>query len=404
MIKTKIDTFILIILGILFILPHLPYYSYGIARFIDFLHLFGLIFITLYLYRKKKIAINTYVVIILICLYIINIFLGNFNGLVLGLFSLKDLTDLYRPILWLTSVFLGVYLSCYDKYKLFKLIQFLSIFSLIIALFQKMGIDIFYKIYSGGQHIISNRATGIAQDFADYSLIQMIGACVFFHFYKEDGKIKNIFLGLILSLSVLLSTSKAGMALMFGITTFFFASIFFHKRTTFFFRFILIMFLSISAFWGYKLIKIDDKFNTELTFLLRFDENLPSIYERQRDYNFVINEIFEQDCSLTTFWGFGGTSRASDSYIEVAWLTVLYRTGIIGLIIYYLLFFLIFSFLYKQNSSKYFAVFLICSIFIDIFAAMTNRLIGMNLLFLIYGYISTNNINSNSIINKNSYT
>jgi hypothetical protein len=400
--KIKIDTFILTVLGILFLLPHLPSFSYGITRFMDFFHLLSLIFITAWLSEKNNIkhqfAANNSIIILLIFLYVASIISGNFSSAVSGSFSPKDLTDLYRPVLWITSIFIGVYLSYYGMDKVFKLIQVISICSFFIALFQKLGIDILYKIYSGGNHIISNRTTGIAQDFADYSLIQMTGACIFFHYYRTTGKVKNILMGFLLSFSVLLSTSKAGIALMLGIIIFFFASILLRKNISSFYRLLLLIFIIICVFGGYKFISTNEKFGTEVYLLLMFDENLPSINERQNDYNFVINKIFEQGISLNTFIGFGGTSNIADSYIEVAWLTILYRTGIIGLIIYYSLFlFMLFQFL-KKKSFEYFAILLMCAIFIDIFAAMTNRLLGMNLLFIIYGLsinrkTQTNNIN-----------
>ena len=394
--KIKLVSLILIVMGISFIFPRFPHFSVALARGIDMLHLMLLGVLLLAICFKSRRNVPTSNIIILMLLYSVCIIIGNINGMMLGFFSLRDLGDLYRPALWIISIYLGAYLAMYDKDKLFKLIQIVSVFSLFVAVFQKMGFNFLYHLYAGGHHIVSNRTTGIAQDFADYSFIQALGASVFFYKFRENRKSFDLLMVFILCFSVLLSTSKAGLALIGGMLIYFASSLFVDKKVSLGYKLLIIISFVACIIVGYRYVAGNESFYREVTMLLVRDESLPSISERQDNHRFVNYMIFE-NISIGTLIGYGGSSLIDDAYIEVAVLTVLYRTGLLGLVVYYLIFTAVLFRLYKEKELRVFMILVLGAVIIDMFAAMTNRLLGINMLFLIYGYA----INKKQIDNEN---
>lgn len=388
--QLKISNFILFFLGIIILIPHFPSLSYAAARGLDFVYLGTLILLIIILTLGKKITIlpKLFVGIILLMVYLCSIIIGSLNGFLLGFSDISSFTDLYRPLLWSSSLILGIGLaSIVKEERMLSFFKVIAIISLFVAILQKIGVDFFYDLYSGPGHIISNRATGICQDFADYSFLQVFGATLFFIDFNKNNQIKSLLWGFLLCFSVILSTSKAGLGLMAGMILVMTIQLFFSKKTSNAFRWLIVSFFILILGIGYLYIMSNESFFRELTLLLAYDsEALPSISERQIDFEFVKSMIWEY-ISLDSFIGFGSSSLLSGTYIEVAWLSIIFRTGFVGFFFYYAFFLFLIINLYKNKEYRYLGIFLLFSVGIDFAAAMTNRILGVSLFLILSGYL-----------------
>ena len=146
---------------------------------------------------------------------------------------------------------------------------------------------------------------------------------------------------------------------------------------------VIVCVLALTA--GYFYVMSNEGFSRELAILIARDSSAsPSLSARQKDFNFVCDKIFNT-LSIGTFVGFGASSLA-EAYIEVASLSVLFRTGLLGFIVYYSIFPVVFHVLYKKHKTLLALIF--CAMAMDFAAAMTNRLLGISLFFMLVGYLS----------------
>ncbi|BDR33660.1 hypothetical protein PDY_07080 [Photobacterium damselae subsp. damselae] len=291
----------------------------------------------------------------LIYLYILIIFVSNLVGVIYVTTGLDNLAELYRPLLWFISLLIGFYISSNEKeiLSLFKLVISVTIFSAIIAYLEKFLVTQLYFLYSGGAHYQSNRATGICQDFGDYCLLQTIGCFSSYYIYRVTSDKKYLLIIFFLASSVLLSTSKAGLGLLLIALIFIFKDFINNGKVNIISKLFILLAVLFLSIYAYQYIVNNDKMYNEILDVLNFDIDLPSIYYRLEDLNIVI-EKFNNSNIISNLFGIGTNKGDPKSYIEVASLSIIYKTGILGFIFYYSIYLYVIVIFYKKIELNYY--------------------------------------------------
>ncbi|WP_172917228.1 hypothetical protein [Capnocytophaga canis] len=299
----------------------------------------------------------------------------------------QDFIDVIRPITIVISLLLGVALFQKD-FKKENLIDFfisLGLISSAVVFLEKLGMSFFYELYSDFNHKSMNRATGIYYDFAELGAMQSIAIIAATIKFIEEKKHIYIYYLLIFSISIILSTSKASILLLGILFSLLVIKIFTSSkfyRPKYILSFFLIM--GVAFYLTYIYVENDPLLLDGLKAVFSVSRENHSVNNRLDNIDYVVGLVEKFD--LRSFIGYSASRNVEGSYIEVAFFSVLFRYGIVGTVLYYLIFIgVLFEKIPKPYN--YFKYVVFATIVLDTVAAMTNRFSFPIALFILVGIL-----------------
>jgi hypothetical protein len=315
---------ILTILYVVWVIrPSLLYYSNSVSRSIELLTILIYVIILIFNYTNQKKSITLWLVIILLS-YTLSISLSSFNNTIVT----SDFNELLRPVIWFTVI--GLFKGLGEK-SILKLNIKLCLFAGIIVFLQFFFRDYFswvYKLYSNYNLYFQQRPAGFFYTHTEISLMSLLGIYSVVKLKKTLAK-KDLVLIFFFLLSGSLGQSKSGILMIVSFLFFYFLS---NKNSTSltFKGFFIIASVSTLIFIASEFNYI---YNGFIDLFYMRSGNL-SIGNRLEDIDITKQKFTETPASII----FGnGPLRAypSISYIEITLINVLFRFGIIGLLLYY---------------------------------------------------------------------
>lgn len=383
----KKTDFLFLLLIFIYIKPHFYYYSYSIARLTDLLGISILFFIVFYYGSLVRIynSIWKYIITSLAFLFVILISLVYATTQQNIIF--QDFVDIIRPLTVILSIFVGIvlYKNGFNKEKLVDFLITLGLIASIVVFLEKMGINIFYKLYSDINHMSGNRATGIYYDFAELGALQAMGIIASIVKFIETKHKKNLIYIAVFVISVLLSESKAAILLLAIIFILIFLGGLINKKTYrphYILSFIVLM--ATTVYLSYKYIESNPALYNGFEAVFTLSEGNASVGNRVNNVEYVVELISKYD--IRSFIGYSASRDVSGSYIEIAFFSILFRYGIIGVIFYYLVF-LMFLFEKVPKPYHYFKYVVFATLILDLTAAMTNRFSYPIAVFILLGIL-----------------
>ncbi|MDA3043936.1 MULTISPECIES: hypothetical protein [unclassified Campylobacter] len=387
----KKNHFIFFLLSLLFLTPNFYYYSYGIARLTDFTTILIMALYLIFNLNNIKINKQIYKYLVVSYLFFVSILISLLLASANQKITFKDFVDLIRPLTVIISILFGICISKqgFNKNKISNFIIFLGLIAGSVSILEKIGLDIFYKLYSDANHALYNRTSSIYYDFAEFGIMQLISVSICIERYINLKAKKYIFYILFILIGIIFSTSKASILLFFIFTSmvvlFNYKIIFFKfKNLIYFIVVICILAFGILLYINYGDIKLISGFQA----IYNLDNSDASVGNRTQQIETILPLIFSFD--LNTLFGYTSFREFEHSYIEVAFFSNLFRFGIIGTFLYYLSFLLI---IFEKNLNFLIKSLVISACAIDLVAAMTNRFSFPILMFILIGILLTNRRN-----------
>lgn len=355
----RVENVMLILLILAMVRPAFYMISYSYARISDCIFTIIPLFVFLFLNTK-----NPKWIIIWIFSFISLMTLSLLNASFKYSISIKDFVELFRPFL-IVIFFLMGYLYIGHKIvkienklnKFFKFVLLLGIIHVSIALFQYFFYGkskVLYLIYSSINLYEQKRASGIGYTHSEYSLITSFISMSAYSLYILTNKVIYLIFGFILFSLSFLSLSKAG----FLISSIFhlLALLFLLKKGSFMYKilysiFFILLLLSIIYF----IITVDYLYHGFKALLeLSYTYN-KSILNRLEDIIIVKNMFMNTNNPLVFLIGFSPLRNYPEiSYIEISILNIFFRFGILGILLYYMIFIFIPIYLFlKLKKIRY---------------------------------------------------
>lgn len=389
----KIASFLFLVLLFIYIKPHFYFYSYSIARLTDLLGVAILFSIVCYYSKLIKISssVTKYVIVnFLFCLLILTALSYAVSQQIV---VFQDFVDIIRPLTIVISIFVGVilYQKGFGKEKFLDFLIVLGLIAATVAFLEKAGMSIFYQLYSDSNHMSGNRATGIYYDFAEFGALQSMAIIAALVKFVQTKRSINLVYIILFVISVLLSTSKASILLLgiiFGLL--FLGSLGNKKiyRPHYILSVVVGMFLMF--YFSYKYIENNPALYSGFEAIFTLSEGNASVGNRMKHVDHVVSLMFQYD--LRSFIGYSASREIEGSYIEIAFFSMLFRYGIIGTILYYLVFIMVLLEKFPKPY-HYFKYVVFATLVIDVMAAMTNRFSYPIAVFILLGILLSERYN-----------
>lgn len=383
----KTTSFLFLFLLFIYIKPHFYYYSYSIARITDLLGI--VLLFVLVCYYNKLVIINISILKYLITSFgFLSIVLISLSyALTQQLVVLQDFVDIIRPLTIILSIFVGVilYRNGFGKERFINFLIILGLIATLVAFLEKAGMNIFYQLYSDNNHMIGNRATGIYYDFAEFGALQNMGiVAAVVKLIQTKNKINLLYI-FIFVVSILLSESKASILLSVIVFGLLFLSAILNKNI-YKPQYILFFIIGVIliAYFSYKYIENNPALYDGFEAIFTMSESNASVGNRLNNVEHVTNLFFKYD--IRSFIGYSASREILGSYIEIAFFSILFRYGVIGVILYYLIF-IMFLLEKLPKPYHYFKYVVFATLVIDLMAAMTTRFSYPIAVFVLLGIL-----------------
>jgi len=348
----------LIFLMIAMIRPTFYMISYFYARISDFIFTTIPLFVLLFLNVKKPKWIFLW-----IFLFISLITFSLLNALFKYSISIKDFAEIFRPFLigtffMMGFLYVGHKIDIDNKLrKFFKFVVLLGVIHVVVAIFQFFFYEkskVLYLIYSSINLYEQKRSSGIGYIHSEYSLITSFVSMAAYSLYILTNKIIYLILGFILLSFSVLSFSKGG--LLVSSIFHLLALLFLLKKGSFIHKILYLIFFILALLLVFYFILTVDYLYHGFKALLELSYTYnKSILHRLEDIIIVKNMFMNTNNPLVFLIGFSPLRNYPEiSYIEISILNIFFRFGILGILLYYMIFIFIPIYLFlKLKKIRY---------------------------------------------------
>ena len=350
-------------------------YSFVISHILDFLTLLHLFFICFAGNHKVKGRFHIILITILF-LFFLNALLTYYINSHFYNLIFRDFFEFYRFAHIAISILFGLYLSKYVSIFIFKrILAFLLVTHSIIGVLQAcVGSDFvfLYKLFCSNNLLAQNRSGGVCYNHIEYSLYIYIILYFLIILSKRKSLFTSILVCLFLFLSCL-SFSKSTFLVMFT----FLLMNFVLKLN------ILVIIFCISSMLLLSCTPYFENFYKGLLDIGNLTNTTNrSFTNRLEDLNIVLDIIRSYD--YRSLIGSSPLRSYDYSYIEITFLSVFFRFGLLGILFYYsiILFPLFKLFHLKIIDFKYIFMF-IPALFIGDFTSNSSECLKLSSLYFI---------------------
>lgn len=257
--------------------------------------------------------------------YIISIFLSSFSHDLV----FQDFNEIIRPLIWFSAIALFSNLEDSKIYRINITMAAITSSIVVFQLLYKEHFSFVYYLYSNQNLYTQTRPAGFFYTHTELPLFQLLGIYSIFKLHSKIN-LKNIFLILLLFLGATIGQSKSGLLML---SIFLIGALIVRRREiklaykiVFLATFVGMIVLILNRF-GYLYYGFLD--------LLKMRTGNASIGNRIEDIQLLKSSLI--DSPIKIIFGNGPLRGYPEmSYIEITFINVLFRFGLVGLFLYYL--------------------------------------------------------------------